>query len=383
MNYDVLVIGCGLSGAVCARQLADTGKKVCILERRNHIGGNMYDYKNKEGILVQKYGPHTFHTDKKMLYEYICKYSGWKEFRLNCGTFMNGKYTPMPFNFETIDIFYEKAEAEVIKRTLKQSYPDQVTVSILELLQHPNEVIKKYATFLYETDYKLYTAKQWGVHPKDIDPNVLKRVPVRLNYRTGYFDDVYQVMPEMSYTAFFENLLDSPCIDVRLNTDAGSEISLNETTGNILYQNRIFEGYVIYTGPVDELFQMKYGALPYRSLEFKWKTEQVKSFQMDPVVAYPQAKGFTRITEYTKLPVQDVGNVTAYAVEYPIPYIEGRHVEPYYPVQTEESGKQHLKYRKLANKYKNLYLCGRLADFQYYNMDQALKKALDTVEQII
>ena len=199
MEYDVLIVGCGLSGAVCARQFADMGKKVCVLERRNHIGGNMYDYKNKYGILVHKYGPHTFHTNKRMLYEYICRYARWKEYQLYCGTIMNGRYTQVPFNFETIDIFYSKTEADKIKRAFKYAYPSRKTASVLELLQHPDQVIQDYAVFLYENDYRPYTAKQWGINPKDIDPSVLKRVPIRIGYGTGYFDDTYQVMPVVSY----------------------------------------------------------------------------------------------------------------------------------------------------------------------------------------
>ncbi|MDE6969951.1 MAG: UDP-galactopyranose mutase [Eubacterium sp.] len=382
MEYDVIIAGCGLSGAVCARELADIGKRVIILERRDHIGGNMYDYTNKDGILVHKYGPHTFHTNNQMLYEYMCRYSEWNDYRLTCGAVMNGKYSPVPFNFDTIDIFYGKEKAKSIQHSLRKAYPDRKTVPVLELLQHSNPLIREYAEFLYENDYSLYTAKQWGVAPKEISPGVLKRVPVRLDNRTGYFEDTWQVMPEVSYADFYAKLLDSPNIEVRLNTDARSKISLDETSGSIRYNGKVFQGYVIYTGPTDELFQMKYGSLPYRSLKFVWKTEQIKSFQMDPVVAYPQAEGYTRITEYTKLPVQDVGNITVYAIEYPVPYKEGKSVEPYYPVLTDQSQKQYQKYRKLADRYKKLYLCGRLADFQYYNMDQALEKALHTADKI-
>lgn len=382
MEADVLVIGCGISGAVCARQLADLGKKVCILERRNHIGGNMYDYKNKDGILVHKYGPHTFHTKKYKLYEYMCRYSKWKEYKLTCGTVMNGKYTPTPFNFDTIDTFYGKNEAEKLKQALRQAYPDQSFAPVLELLLHSDERIREYARFLYENDYCLYTAKQWGVHPDQIDPAVLKRVPVRFDYGKGYFDDPYQIMPERSYTSFFDKLLESRNIEVRLNTDAGKLLALDESSADILYCGHVYKGVVIYTGPVDELFQMKYGTLPYRSLNFVWHTEHKKSIQNAPVVAYPQEKGFTRITEYTKLPVQDAGDLTAYAVEYPVPYKEGGNAEPYYPVLTVQSKEKYLRYQKLAERFKNLYLCGRLAEFQYYNMDQALEKALETAEKI-
>ncbi len=382
MEYDVIIVGCGLSGAVCARELADNGKRVIVLERRAHTGGNMYDYRNKDGILVHKYGPHTFHTDKQMLYAYMCRYSDWRDYKLTCGAVINGKYTPVPFNSDTTDIFYEKEKAASIREALRQAYPGQKTVPVVELLGHSVALIREYAWFLYENDYRPYTAKQWGVDPKEIRPEVLKRVPVRLDEGTGYFADAWQVMPAVSYTDFFEKLLDSPNIEIRRNTDARSKISLDESSGRILYEGRVYEGYVVYTGPADELFQMRYGPLPYRSLRFEWKSERIKSFQQAPVVAYPQAEGYTRITEYTKLPVQDAGNLTVYAVEYPVPYEEGKTPEPYYPVLTEQSLELYEKYRKLAERYKKLYLCGRLADFRYYNMDQALEKALITAEKI-
>lgn len=243
-------------------------------------------------------------------------------------------------------------------------------------MNHENDLIREYATFLFENDYSLYTAKQWGVSAKEIDSSVLKRVPIRFNYEIGYFDDDYQVMPRASYTEFFVNLLDDKRITVSLNSDAMSRLELDMEQRVIKFDGEVFEGPVIYTGAIDELFGYNLGLLPYRSLEFKWMTEAKESFQEAPVVAYPQAEGFTRITEYTKLPVQQLGNVTSYAIEYPIPYTVGVKVEPYYPVLTEASQKLYALYEAEARTFKNLYLCGRLADFKYYNMDQALEKAL-------
>lgn len=380
MAYDVIVVGCGLSGAVAARELADRGKKVLILERRNHIGGNMYDYANEDGILVHKYGPHTFHTKNRALYDYMCKYAEWEEYHLTCGAEINGKYTPTPFNFQTIDDFFDPEKAAAIKNAIKTEYPNQDFATVVELLNHKNDLIREYAQFLFDNDYSLYTAKQWGVSPKEIDPSVLKRVPVRFNYNIGYFDDDYQVMPKISFTAFFENLLNHPNIKVQLDTDAKKVISLDEEKQCILVNQKVFSGTVVYTGPIDELFNCKFGKLPYRSLRFEWKTENLKSFQDAPVVAYPQAEGFTRITEYTKLPYQDVGDKTSYAVEYSVQYEEGKTNEPYYPVLTEESQAMYAKYKSEAESYKNLICCGRLGDFKYYNMDQALDRVLAFID---
>lgn len=377
-QVDAVVVGCGLSGSVIARFLAEEkGQKVLIWDRREHIGGNMYDYINEDGILVHMYGPHTFHTNKKELYEYMCKYSDWNEYKLTCGAVIDGKYTPTPFNFKTIDDFFEEEKAIEIKEAIKKEYPNQSTATVLELMNHENKFIREYARFLYEKDYSLYTAKQWGVSPDEIDPSVLKRVPIRFNYEIGYFDDEYQYMPKNSYAEFFKNLLNHKNITVELGIDALERIKLDEQNHLVLIDGKVFEGVLIYTGAIDELFSCRYGKLPYRSLKFEWKTEEIKSYQEAPVVAYPQAKEYTRITEYTKLPIQNVGNKTTYAVEYSIPYKIGEMNEPYYPVLTEESSSLYEKYKSEAEKYNNLLLCGRLADFKYYNMDQALEKALE------
>lgn len=380
IDFDILVVGCGLTGSVIAREFAEQGKKVCIIERLNHIAGNMYDYVDKSGCLVSLYGPHIFHTKKKELYEYMCKYGEWQDFKLTCGAVINGKYTPTPFNFQTIDDFFEAKKANEIKDAIKKEYPNQETSTVTELLNHKNPLIKEYATFLFENDYSLYTAKQWGCSPEEIDPSVLKRVPVRFNYEVGYFEDKFQVMPKTSFINFFENLLNHPNIEIHLNKDAAKMITLEDKSGNIYIKDERFMGKLFFTGAIDELFGCKYGKLPYRSLRFEWKTENKKSFQNAPVVAYPQAKDFIRITEYTKVPVQDIGDKTVYAVEYSLPYKAGETNEPYYPVLTEESKAVYEKYRVEAEKYPQLNLCGRLGDFKYYNMDQALERALEVIQ---
>lgn len=382
-EYDAIVVGCGLSGAVTARFLAEKlEQRVLVLDRRRHIGGNMYDFRNEKGILVHQYGPHTFHTKKKELYDYMCRFAEWDEYKLTCGAVINGRYTPTPFNFQTVDDFFSGDKAAEIKNAIKRAYPNQSTATVLELLEHSDPLIREYAQFLFDHDYSLYTAKQWGVSPESIDPSVLKRVPIRFNYEIGYFDDAYQVMPRVSYTAFFEKLLDHPGIEVKLGVDASEYVEPDASECRMRFKKQEHQGIVVYTGAIDELFGQKFGALPYRSLRFEWKTEPKESFQDAPVVAYPEAEGYTRITEYTKLPLQKAGGYTSYAVEYPLPYQPGVAAEPYYPVPTEESEKQYEKYRREAKKYGNLYLCGRLADFQYYNMDQALERALDLCQEI-
>lgn len=370
---DCLVVGCGLCGAVIARHMAEQGKLVTILERRNHIGGNMYDYIDDYGFLVQKYGPHTFHTQKKRLFDYMCRFEQWQDYRLTCGAVWDGKYTPTPFNFTTIDTFYPRAQAEGLKEKLKKAFSGRETATVVEVLEHPDPEIRSYAEYLFENDYAPYTAKQWGIAPSEIDPSVLKRVPLRFSYGEGYFDDEYQVMPVHSYTTFFENLLDHPNIEVKLGVEALDHLKVKED--RLWVDGQAVNTPVVYTGALDELFGCVYGKLPYRSLRFEWKYTEQDSLQQAPIVAYPQEAGYTRITEYKKLPVQDrLGS--SYAIEYPLPYREGEKMEPYYPVLTAESQEQYAKYAALAERIPNLIPCGRLADFKYYNMDQVLERAL-------
>ncbi|GHU86886.1 UDP-galactopyranose mutase [Spirochaetia bacterium] len=380
-DIDTLVVGCGLCGSVIARFMAETcGLRVRVIERRNHIGGNMYDFHDENGILTHLYGPHTFHTNQNNLYAYMTKYGEWEEYHLTCMAYIDGKYTPSPFNFKTIDDFYPPEKALQLKERIAQVYSGQDKATIVEMLQSDDALIKEYADFLYEKDYSLYTAKQWGISPSEIDVSVLKRVPVLFSYRDGYFDDTYQVMPKESYTHFFENLLNHQNIKICLNADAREHLTVNSDT--VYWDKTELSIPVIFTGAIDELLEYKYGALPYRSLRFDFRTEQTPSYQDAPVVAYPQAKDFTRITEYTKLPVQKAGNITKIAVEYPLSYNPADKTEPYYPILTESNLGQYDRYKAEVERIPNLYLCGRLADYKYYNMDQALARVLEVIGEL-
>lgn len=370
----VLIVGCGLVGSVIARYLAeDKGYEVTIWEKRNHIGGNIYDYVDEHGIRVHKYGPHIFHTNNKETFNYICKYSEWEPYKLVCGAVIDGICTPTAFNFKTIDLFYSKDEADMIKQHIRDIFGERDSATVVELLECDDKVIRDYAQFLFDKDYSLYTAKQWGVSPKDIDKSVLKRVPIRFSYEEAYFTDEYQVMPKLGYEEFIRNILDNSNIDVKLGVEALDRVKIMED--KYIYIDGIKIDYpVIYTGPLDELFDFCNGRLPYRSLKFEWQYEKKESFQEMPVVAYPQSKDFTRITEYKKLPIQDTIGTT-YAVEYPLPYNPDKIMEPYYPVLTEESQILYQQYKKKAESVENLYCCGRLADFKYYDMDKAIDSA--------
>ena len=380
-DMDVLVIGCGLTGSVIARELAERGKRVTIWDRRKHIGGNMYDYVDVHGVLVHKYGPHIFHTNKKYLLEYMYKYGDWQPYILRCGTEMLGQLTPTPFNYKTIDQFYTREKAEILKKAIEEEFLGCKTATVVEVLNAKNNVVREYGKFLFEHDYKLYTAKQWGISADEVDSSILKRVPLRFSYDEGYFDDMYQVMPKKSYTAFFVNLLDHENIEVKLEIEARDHIRISTNENYVEIDGKKSLIPVIYTGALDELFNADNGKLPYRSLRFEWQYENIDSKQPYPVTAYPESDGYTRITEYKKLPNQDVVG-TSYAVEYSIPYEFDSEKEPYYPLLTQSSIQCASVYKRRAKKVKNLYLCGRLADFCYYDMDQALERALNVSSRI-
>ena len=379
-KIDCIIIGAGFCGSVIARKLAEQNKKTLVIERRNHTAGNMYDETDSSGILVQRYGPHIFHTKSKEVYEFITKYDTWIDYHHQPAVEMDGIITPSPANFKTIDLLYNKEEAATLKLQLEKRYNGQKTVSILELLDCENPLIKQYAERLYDLNYRPYTAKQWGISPEEVDPGVLKRVPIRLDYTNGYFDDEFQCMPEKGYTHFFKNLLAHENIQVRLNTNALDTIKVDTEKRLIFFESQPLSIPVVYTGAIDELLACRHGQLPYRSLRFDYQTKNVNSFQEASVLAYPKAEGYTRITEFKKLPPQNIPGVTTVAYEYPLDADVDN--EPYYPVLNDNSAALYDRYLRDVQGIANLFLCGRLADYRYYNMDMAILRAFDVFEAL-
>ena len=372
------IVGSGIVGAVLAAELAKKGNTVQVLERRAHAGGNVYDYDDEYGIHVHHYGPHIFHTNDDEVYRYVSDNCELKDFNLVCGSVMDGKCVPTSFDFSSVDTFFPE-ETEEIKAHIKAEFGDRASATVLEMLESQDSYVRRFADFLYEKDYKPYTAKQWGIDPEKVDRQIFKRVPILFSYGSKYFSDKYQAMPVKGYMEFIENLLKTPGIELRLNEEALDRFSIRDH--QVMDGNKPLDGVLIFTGALDELFGCKHGKLPYRSLRFVWKHEDIDSFQDMPVVAYPQAEGFTRITEYKKLPVQEVRGTT-YAVEYPLPYTQGEAMEPYYPVLTEESQELFRKYYEEAKQVRGLAFAGRLAEFKYYNMDQAIRRALDLAREL-
>ncbi|EDP7562727.1 UDP-galactopyranose mutase, partial [Campylobacter jejuni] len=333
---DYFVVGAGITGSVIARHLADKDKnnKVFIIEKRSHIGGNMFDYVDQHGIRVHKYGPHTFHTNSFKVFCYVNLFSEWIHYKSWCMAVINNKFTPCPFNYQTIDDFYSFKDSESLKKNIELMFPKKRKETIIDLLRSENYKIREYALFLFNQDYKLYTSKQWGIDAEKIDISILKRVPVKFSYDKYYFDDRFQILPKNGYEYFFKNLLEHKNIKIITNENFLNNIKINFDSNDMLLDGRKMKYKLIYTGPLDELLDYRFGSLPYRSLEFKWNYENIHLKQPAPIVVYPQAKDFTRIVEYKQMPNQNVQG-TSYAIEYPTQYIPKSN-EPYYPILTSE-----------------------------------------------
>ena len=264
MKYDAIVVGAGFAGATIAERLASKNKNVLLVDKREHIGGNAFDYE-ENGILIHKYGPHIFHTNSKEVFDYLSNFTEWDKYEHKVLGHIDDKIVPIPFNFKSIDECFEESKASKIKEILTNNYGEGSKVPIMELLKNDDEDIKKLSDYIFEKVFKYYTMKQWGLEASQIDSAVTARVPVNVSYDDRYFNDKYQYMPKKGYTYLINNMLKSTNIDIRLNTDIKKLLSLKDK--QILFNNEVFSGDVYYTGALDELFDYKLGHLPYRSLD--------------------------------------------------------------------------------------------------------------------
>nr|MBP3598045.1 UDP-galactopyranose mutase [Eubacterium sp.] len=380
--YDSIIIGCGFAGAVAARELAEKkGKKVLILDSRDHIGGNCYDRYDEFGVLIHQYGPHIFHTNSKRVYDYLSRFTDWYEFSHKVVGNVHGKELPIPFNLNTLEMVYGERAPELEKKLVAQ-FGEGARVPILELMNHEDPELKEIADFVYENIFLKYTMKQWGKSPKEIDPAVSGRVPVLLSRDNRYFQDTYQGMPLDGYTALFEKLLDHENIEVRLNCQGKDCLRLDLEQGKIYFEEQRFEGDVIFTGALDEFFDCRFGRLPYRSLEFCFEHYDKPFFQSHGVVNYTVSEEYTRITEFKYLSGQMEKEDTTIVKEYPMAY-EGKDGEiPYYAINNPENDGLFEKYRGLVEKLPKFHLLGRLAEYKYYNIDAIVERALELAERI-
>lgn len=377
--YDSVIIGAGVAGSVAARELAEKGRKVLILEKREHIGGNCYDEPDEHGILIHKYGPHIFHTKEKKAYDYLSRFTKWYEFGHEVVANVHGKLIPVPFNLNTLHMVYDKERADKLERKLIEAFGMEARVPILKLRGHEDGDIRGIADYVYENIFLHYTMKQWGQTPEQIDPAVTGRVPVLVSYDNRYFQEPYQGMPLEGYTPMFRAMLDHPNITVETGTDAGDRLIFEEK--RVLFDGREFEGEVIYTGPLDELFDCRFGRLPYRSLNFEFEYLPQEDFQGHSVVNYTVSEDFTRITEFKYLTGQKAEGTTIVR-EYPFAYTGAEGEIPYYSIAGEENQKLYERYKELLSGVPNVYLLGRLAEYKYYNIDAMVMKALELTEQM-
>ncbi len=359
--YDYLIVGAGFAGSVLAERLAcGSGKKVLLIDRRPHIGGNAYDYYNEYGILIHKYGPHIFHTNSREVFGYLSRFTEWRTYEHRVKASVDGHLLPMPINLDTINELYGLKLSSFDLEKFFESVAEKREV----IRTSEDVVVNKIGRALYEKFFRNYTRKQWNLDPSELDASVTARVPIRNNRDDRYFTDTYQSMPLHGYTRMFENILDHRNIHIMLKTD------YQDVVGYVAYRDLIF------TGPVDEFFDYRYGKLPYRSLQFKFETLDERQHQPIAVINYPNEHLYTRVTEFKHLTGQDHEKTT---LVYEYPCSEG---DPYYPVPQIENAELYKQYKALAEKTRGVHFCGRLGTYRYYNMDQVTAQALTLYARI-
>ena len=357
-----LIVGCGISGATIARFLADKGEKVVIIDSRNHIGGNIYDY-YEDGICVHKYGTHIFHTSNKEVWDFVSRFCQWYPYQHKVRGLIDGQIVPIPFNLNTLHTVFPKSLADVIEKKLLDNFGLNVKVPILELRKKNDKDLQFLAQYIYEKIFLEYTLKQWGKTPEEIDPSVSGRVPVYVSYDDRYFQDKYQGIPIGGYTAMVQKMLDHPNITVKLNTSFDKSMTYN----------RLF-----WSGSIDEFFDYKYGQLPYRSERFEFIKFPFSRFQDAAVINYPCNYDWTRIGEY-KWFLNNQSDKTIVSYEYPEKFEIGKN-ERYYPIANDETAELYKKYMELAKSVSNVCFCGRLGDYKYYDMDKAVARSIELVK---
>jgi UDP-galactopyranose mutase len=361
--YDYLIVGAGFAGSVLAERLASQhNARVLLIDRRPHIGGNAYDEPNEAGILYHKYGPHIFHTNSDQVFEYLSQFTEWRPYEHRVRAVVRDKLVPIPINRTTLNELFGlslETDEEAAEYLASRAEPvDDIQTS-------EDVVINAVGRELYELFFRGYTRKQWGLDPSELDKQVTSRIPTRTNTDDRYFGDTFQAMPLEGYTRMFERMVDNPLIEVRTGVDF-SEV-----------RDEVDAAHIIYTGPIDEYFDFRFGKLPYRSLKFDHQTLEQEQYQPVAVVNYPSPDvPYTRISEYKHLTGQDAPVTT---ITYEYPSAEG---DPYYPIPRPENQELFKRYEALADETEGVTFVGRLATYRYYNMDQIVGQALATFRRM-
>lgn len=363
-----VIVGAGLSGATLAERIASQrGEPVTVIEQRSHIAGNTYDETNEHGILEHKYGPHIFHTNSDDVWRYLSTFTEWRHYEHEVQASVEGKLVPLPFNLNSIDLLFDAEKAKRLTDKLLLTYQEGAKVPVLTMRESDDSELKALADYVYQHVFEQYTIKQWALRPEQLARSVTARVPILVGRDNRYFHDTHQGLPKDGYTKMVERMLEHPNITVQLNTSWES------------VRDQFAGSRVIYTGQIDQYFDYQFGELPYRSLRFDSQTVNQQKFQPVGTVNYPNDHAYTRITEQKHLTGQ-VSEQTTLVYEYPMAH-ERDQTLPFYPIPTDDNRALYARYREEAKQHKVLFV-GRLANYIYYNMDQAVAAALKTYRDI-
>lgn len=361
--FDYLIVGAGFAGSVLAERLAaGLNKRVLLIDRRSHIGGNAYDHYDEAGVLIHRYGPHIFHTNAQRIVDYLSRFTQWRPYEHRVLAVVDGQQVPIPINRTTLNALYglDLQSDEEAERYLASRAEPVETIRTSE-----DVVVNQIGRELYEKFFRGYTRKQWGLDPSQLDKMVTSRVPTRTNTDDRYFTDTFQQMPLEGYTRMFERMLDHPNISIMLNTD------YRQVRDQVAYK------HLIYCGPIDEYFDHCFGKLPYRSLKFEHQSLEQEQFQSIATVNYPdETVPYTRISEYKHLTGQQHASTS---ITYEYPSAEG---DPYYPIPRPENAELYKRYEQLAAETPGVTFLGRLGTYKYYNMDQVVGQALALYKRI-
>ncbi len=382
-SYDMIVVGAGYAGAVCARRLAESaGFSVAVLERRDHIAGNAYDYYDEAGVLVHKYGPHIYHTFNERVHGFLSRFTEWTDYQHKVLANIHGTLMPVPFNHASLKLAFGEERGEQLFQKLVATFGLNKKVPIMELREKNDPDLAEVADYVYENVFLHYTMKQWGQTPDEIDPSVTGRVPVFVGDDDRYFPQApFQGMPVDGYTKLFERMLDHDLIDVFCGVDARDLFEIGET--NVSVCGKVYGGEIVYTGPLDELFGLDMGALPYRTLDMEFETLDQGRFQPVGTVNYTTSEDFTRITEFKNMTGQVAPGRTTIMREYSKAYTPGSGETPYYAIIERANQELYRSYAERVEDLTNFHPVGRLAEYRYYDMDAVVDSALTLSDELI
>ncbi|MCR4661445.1 MAG: UDP-galactopyranose mutase [Clostridia bacterium] len=380
MKYDFIVVGSGFAGATVAERLASKyNKKVLVVEKRNHIGGNMYDEFDEYGFLIQKYGPHLFFTNSDIVLDYVGQFDELVQHDCFMLSEIEGKYIQLPFNFKSVEQMLGYKEARIIIDCIRKNYDCSKRISIYSLMDSNNKVISEFGHFLYKKAFETYICKQWGIKPNDISKDVIDRCKFSPNYVSRYLDKDFQYMPRNGFTYLISKMLENHNITVELNVDANSHISI--INNKVFYDNCCVP--IIYTGSIDSLLDFKYGKLPYRSLSFETNYYFQRKKLPAEIISQPSDPYYIRKTEYkyfSPFIVHTNEDITVVVSEKPYQYDYSKNSIQCYPIINDNNNRIYKYYYDELSQIKNLFLVGRLAEYKYYNMDYVILNALNLAD---